>query len=182
MSDKHISENAQGKTTKASPKKVVRITDDVQVKVKSNYYGTLFFKNKRTGDSVTWKNPGEIQIVTMGDLKAMKAEQSAFFRNQWVFILGVADHEDCNATFEDICKALVIEQHYQNYIEPTNYREICGWSEKEIAERVAMLTPGARENLIVALNTYIKEGVLDSLRKIKAFEEALGCKLYNPEE
>ena len=181
MSDKLIGENTQGKTTKATPKKV-KITDDVQIRVKSNYYGTLFFQNRRTGDFVEWKNPGEVQIVTMSDLRAMKAEQAAFFRNQWVVILGVAEHEDCKATCEDICKALVVEQHYKNYIEPTNFREICGWSEKELIERVSMLTPGAKENLIVALNSYIKDGSLDSLKKIRAFEEVLGCKLYEDAE
>ncbi len=181
MSDKVMTESTQAKSTKTAQKRV-RITDDIQIRVKSNYYGTLFFKNKRTGDSVEWKNPGEIQSVTMGDLKAMRAEQAQFFKNQWVVILGVAEYEDCRATCEDIFKALTIEQFYQNYIEPTDYRIICGWSEKEIAERVAMLTTGARENLVVALNTYIKDGTLDSLRRIRAFEEALGCKLYSEEE
>lgn len=181
MSDKVITGNTQAKTTKATPKRV-KITDDIQIRVKSNYYGTLFFKNKRTGDSVEWKNPGEIQNVTMGDLKAMRAEQAPFFKNQWLVILGVAEYEDCRATCEDIFKALTIEQFYKNYIEPTDYRVICGWSEKEIAERVAMLTAGAKENLVVALNTYIKDGTLDSLRKIRAFEEALGYKLYSEED
>ena len=181
MSNRVITENTQEKTTKSTTKKI-RITDNVQVKVKSNYYGTLFYRNKRNGDFVSWKAPGEEQILTIGDLKTMKAEQSAFFKNQWIVIMGVPEYEECKATCEDICKALAIEQYYQNYIEPTNYREICGWGEKDIAERVAMLTAGARENLIVAINTFIRDGSLDSLRKIRAFEEALGCKLYSEDE
>ena len=39
----------------------------------------------------------------------------------------------------------------------------------------------AKVNLAVALNTYIEKGILDSLKRIKAFEEALGCELKMPE-
>ena len=181
MNDKFMEETTQGKTNKNLQKKV-KISDDVQIRVKSNYYGTLFYKNRRTGDYVEWKQAGEVQLITMSDLRAMKAEQTAFFRNQWIVILGVAEHEDCKATCEDICKSLVVEQYYQNYINPTDYRVICSWNETEIAERVAMMTPGAKENLIVALNTFVKEGSLDSIKRIKMFEEILGCKLYEDNE
>lgn len=173
--------NTQEKGTKTVAKRV-KISDDTQIKVKSNYHGTLFYKNKRNGDTVEWKNAGEIQPMSMGNLRAMKAEQADFFRNQWVIILGVDEYEDCKATCEDVCKALVVEQYYKTYIDPTDYAALSGLSEKEIKERVAMLSSGAKENLIVALNTFIKNGTLDSIRKIKIFEETLGCKLYENEE
>jgi hypothetical protein len=39
----------------------------------------------------------------------------------------------------------------------------------------------ARVNLVVALNTYIEKGILDSIKRIKAFEEVLDCDLKIPE-
>ena len=39
------------------------------------------------------------------------------------------------------------------------------------------MSNGAEENLVVALNTYIEKGVLDSVKSIRAFEDALGCEL-----
>lgn len=155
-----------------------RIDDGVLVKVKSTYFGKLYFRNKKTGEAVEWDRAGEIQIMSMGDLRSMKAEQSVFFKNQWVVILGVADGSDSKATCADIYKALVITKYYENYIEPTDYKAICSLSEQEIAERVAMLSAGGKENLLVALNEYIKNGVLDSVRKIRAFENALGRPLF----
>lgn len=44
-----------------------------------------------------------------------------------------------------------------------------------------MLSKGAKGKLVVALNTYIEKGVLDSLKAIKTFEEVLGCDLARPE-
>lgn len=177
MKEQNTTSNAS-EASKRTTSKGIKISDDVQIKVRSNFFGTLFYENKRTGDTVKWSEPGEDQIMTMHDLRAMKAEQMDFFRNQWIVIMGVADGCDCRATCEDICKALVVEQHYKNYIEPSDYRSVCSWSEREIKERIPMLTVGAKENLIVALNGFIKDGTLDSLRKIKEFEEVLGCNLY----
>lgn len=39
------------------------------------------------------------------------------------------------------------------------------------------MSSNARMNLIVALNAAIRNGTLDSLRKIKLFEDLLGCEL-----
>lgn len=157
---------------------IYRIDDGVLVKVKSTYFGKLFYRNKKTGEATEWDRAGEIQIMSIGDLRAMKAEQISFYKNHWIVILGVADGSDCKATCADIYKALVITKFYDNYIEPTDYKAICALSEDEIAERVGMLSPGAQENLLVALNEYIKTGVLDSVRKIRAFETALGRQLF----
>ena len=69
--------------------------------------------------------------------------------------------------------------YYKNYIDPTSFDKICSWNENEIAENISMLSEGARDNLIVALNRFIEDGTLDSRRKIKAFEKALDCELKN---
>lgn len=165
------------KDTLPQKKKPVSIKDSDLVKVKSNFHGMLFYKNLVTQEKTIWEKAGEIQIMSIKNLRDMKAQQAGFFKNQWIIILGFADGEECSATVEDICKSLIITQYYENYIDPTSFEDVCGWGESEIAERVAMLSLGAKENLILALNEYIKDGRLDSIRKIKSFEKALDCEL-----
>lgn len=156
----------------------VKIDDSVLITVKSNVFGRLIYKNSKTGDIIEWNGCEDAQEMTMGDLRAMKATQTAFYRNQWVVITGVSPSgSECSAKPADIYKALGITKYYENLVEPSDFNGINAWTEKEIGEKVSLMTPGARENLIVALNEYIKKGVLDSIKKIKAFEKALGCEL-----
>ena len=162
---------------KKEPKLITNISDNVLVKVKSGFHGKLYYKNLVTKEPTIWEHAGDIQIMSMSNLRAMKAQQVSFFKNQWVIILGVADGESCKATAEDICRILIVSQYYENFIDPSKFDAACNWNEDEIAEKVSLMSVGAKENLVVALNGFIKSGRLDSIRKIKAFEKALGCEL-----
>lgn len=162
---------------KAVKKEATVINENTLIKVKSGFYGKLYYKNLITQERVVWERQGDVQIMPMRELRAMRTTQPAFFKNQWVVITGVADGEDCNATPYDICKALAITEFYKNFIDPSEFALVCNWDNNEIADKVKLMSPGARENLIVALNQFIKDGSLDSIRKIKAFEDSLGCEL-----
>ena len=168
------------KTTEPEKKeqnKQVTISEDTLVKVKSGFYGLLHYKNLVTGEKITWEHQGDVQILPIRELRTMRSQQPGFFKNQWLIIAGVAEGERSKATPADICRHLAITEYYKNFIDPTNFDEACDWSETEIPERIALMTTGAKENLIIALNQFIKEGRLDSIRKIKAFEKALDCDL-----
>ena len=103
------------------------------------------------------------------------------FTNQLVIITGFADENAEKYEVADIYKALYITQYYKDILDSTNYDEICSWTPAEIKQKVPMLSKGAKGKLVVALNTYIEKGVLDSLKAIKTFEEVLGCDLARPE-
>lgn len=154
-----------------------KVPDNLLVKVRSNVFGGLIYENHRSGEVTEWSNHGDVQFMTVGELRTMKAEQSAFFRNQWIVITGVADGEDSEATCADIYTALAIKQYYKNYIEPGDFGALCNIPLDKIEERVSLLSKGQKENLVVALNEYIASGQLDSIRRIRAFEEALGVEL-----
>lgn len=160
-----------------SQTKPVKIDDSVSIMVKSGFYGVLCYKNPRSQETFIWERSGDVQFLSMSDLKAMKAQDVGYFKNQWIVIIGVAEDSDCKAKPADIYKALAIDAYYKNFIDPTTFEAVCGWGETEIAEKVKMLSDGARQNLVVALNGFIKDGTLDSRRKIKAFEKALDCEL-----
>ena len=162
-------------------KKSVKLDDTVLINVKSNTYGTLFFRNPRTGDATEWSHFGDVEQLTMGDLRAMKGTQRAFYENQWIYIMGVEDEGYEDVTADDICKTLMVSQYYKNILDPDNFDQIFAWPENKIKDRVSMMGSGAKMNLMVAANTAIKNGKLDSLKRIKVLEELLGCELDRPE-
>lgn len=43
--------------------------------------------------------------------------------------------------------------------------------------RIDLMTEGAKLNLVVAANSAIESGILDSIRTVKMLEELLGCEL-----
>lgn len=155
----------------------IALSDYALINVKSNVVGGLIYVNPKNGMKTYWGMCGEIQQMSLGDLREMKASSIAFFQNQWVIITGFADENAEKYKPADIYKALFITQYYKNMIDPSNYDEICSWSPSEIREKVSLLSDGAKDNLAVALSTYVKKGLLDSRKSIKAFEEALGCTL-----
>lgn len=161
-------------------KKPVKLDDSVLISVKSNVFGGLIFVNPRTGDKTEWGGCGDVQTMSMGDLRAMKGTQRAFYENQWIYIVGVDESGYDDVTAEDIYKTLMVTQYYKNIIDPDNYTEIFSWEPERIRETVSMMSNGAKMNLAVAANTCIEDGSLDSLRKIQVLEECLGCELMNP--
>lgn len=165
--------------TKAVKKSVVKLTDDMMVEVKSCVFGGLIYVDKRTGEQVIWDNEGDIQVVSFELLRSMKASQVAFFRNNWIAVVAVLDNEDIAPA--DVYKGLYVQQYYKEVIDPDDFEKVCYWSVNDIESKVSLLVPAAKTNLAIALNTFIEDGTLDSIKKIKAFEKALGCELSIPE-
>lgn len=166
--------------TKASEGRVI-IDDSAMINVRSNVFGELFYIDPVTREEISWPHCGETQILTMSALRHMKNGAIKFFVNNLILITGFADSNADKFEVADIYKALGVQQYYKNYLDPTDYEDICSWSPAEIRAKVALMPQGAKQQLVVALNTYIEKGVLDSLKAIKAFEEALDCELARPE-
>lgn len=165
----------------AKKKKAMPIQDSTLVKVKSNLFGRLYYVNAVTQEKIVWEQQGDIQVMTIAELRTMKQRQASYFKNQWLVILGVADDEACDASAEDICKYLIINQYYTNYFDQEGFKTAYEWNIAQIDERVPMLSQTAKENLIVALSGFVKDGRLDSRRQIKEFEKLLDCELEDHE-
>lgn len=159
----------------------VRLDDTALINVKSNVFGELIFVDPVTKAKVRWVQCGEVLQLPLAMLRNMKNGAVKFFTNQLVIITGFADENAEKYEVADIYKALYISQYYKDILDPTNYDDICGWTPAVIKQKVPMLSKGAKGKLVVALNTYIEKGVLDSLKAIKTFEEVLGCDLARPE-
>lgn len=159
----------------------VKIDDSAMINVKSNVFGELVYLDNVTKEEVHWAQCGDIQTLSMGMLRHMKASSLKFFSEQLVIITGFADENADKYETADIYKTLFITQYYKNFIDPTDYAEVCSWSPAQIKEKLPMVSKATKANIIVALNTYIEKGVLDSLKAIKTFEEVLGCELREPD-
>ncbi len=153
-------------------KKNIKITDSLLVKVQSGFYGRLCYVNKRSGETVIWAEQGDIQVMPISELRDMKGQQPQFFSNQWVLILGVAEGEDLRITAEDICKYLVVNQYY-NAINPNTFREAHNWSDAEISRNISLMSEGTKEILRNVIADLIRDGQLDSRKKIRLFSELL---------
>lgn len=165
---------------KSARPKIVKLDDSTLIVVKSNVFGELIFVNPRTGDKTKWSYCGDVQPLTMGDLRVMKGTQRAFYENQWIYIVGVEDPGYEDVSPDDIYRTLMVSQYYKNVIDPDNYQEIFSWDADRIRSAVNMMSDGAKMNLAVAANTCIADGSLDSIRKIQVLEDCLGCELVKP--
>lgn len=161
-------------------KKKPTLTDDTLIVVRSATFGELIYVNHKTGERTTWKEYGETQVMTMRDLRDMRAGNVAFYENNWIFIVGIESTGFEDVTPYEIYEALFVQKYYKNTLDLDNFDEICGWNEKKIKDTVPMFSENAKFNLVIALNGYIKGGQLDSLRKIKCFEDVLHCELERP--
>ena len=159
----------------------VRIDDTALINVRSNVFGELIFVDPVTKEKISWHQCGEVLQMPLSTLRHMKNGAVKFFTNQLVLITGFADENAEKFEVADIYKALYISQYYKEILDPANYDDICNWKPAEIKEKVSVLSSGAKAKLVVVLNTYIEKGILDSLKRIKAFEEVLGCELKIPE-
>lgn len=183
--DKKVVEKTVEKVeTKNITKKKLRLDDNVLISVKSNRFGELIYINHKTGDETRWENFGDVQPLSVGDLRAMKAKQLTFFKENWITIEGIEDADDDydDVEIEEIYEALQISQYYDEYLCPKDINNVFNWTTDEIKNKIPRMTKSVRESILVRANELIKLNILDSMSKVKALEEVLGCELTSPED
>lgn len=158
----------------------LKLDDSVLLNVRSNVYGGLIYINSRTGDKYEWSEYGDVQQLTAGDLRAMKGSQRSFFQNQWIIIDSIADSGYEDVTRDEIYKALMISQYCDGLVDLEDFDDVFALSPDELRRLIAKMSDGSRLNLLVAANTAIANGTLDSLRTIQTLESCLGCELDKP--
>lgn len=164
-------------TPTPSSRASVKLDDTVLIDVQSNVFGHLTYRNQRTGDKVRWEEFGDIQPMAMGDLRIMRNTQRRFFENNWIFVKGVVDAGYEDVTPEDVYKALMVSQYYKGVLDPDNFNDIFVMDIDDMKIMVGRMSDGAKSNLVVAANDAIRDGILDSVKRIRMLEELLGCDL-----
>jgi hypothetical protein len=165
-------------------KKRLKFDDNVLISIKSNVFGKLIYINHKTGDKTVWENFGDTQPLSVADLRAMKGTQLSFFKENWITIECIedADSEFNEVEPEEIYDALQITQYYKDYLCPQDINMVFNWSVNDIKNKVPRMTKSVKESIAIRANELIKEGILDSISKLKALEEVLGCNLASPDD
>jgi hypothetical protein len=169
--------------TEIPKKKKLKLDDNALLQIKSNIFGELIYINHKTGDEYKWSNFGEIRELYVSDLRAMKSNQSKFFSENWVVVVGIADtdeiYEDIGT--DEIYDALQLTQYYKNFLCPEDLNEIFNWSVDDMKQKLPKMSRSIKETIGVRANELIQNGGLDSIAKVKALEEILGYSLISPE-
>lgn len=164
-------------------KRKIKLEDNDLVRVRSNVFGQLFYKNSRTGDEYSWESHDDEQDLYVSDLREMKGTQRSFFSKNWIMIEGLTEYNEENedVTVEDVYNFLQVQQYYKDVLCPSDLPAVLRLPIDELEEKLPKMSEGVKLSLIILANTQISDGTLDSLNKIKALEKLFGCELTRPE-
>lgn len=145
-----------------------------EVEVKSNYAGKLLYESK-SGLLVIWEEIGDINYMTIGDLKEMVATQRTFFKNNWVVI------NDDEA--DDIYHFLRVDDCYKNNIIVEQFiRSFKNMKASEIKKKLEGISDSLKNSIAQAVLIEYQDGRIDSLSKIKTLEKYLNTFIISNEE
>ena len=74
----------------------------------------------------------------------------------------------------------MVSQYCDGLVDLEDFDDVFALSPDELRRLIAKMSDGSRLNLLVAANTAIANGTLDSLRTIQTLESCLGCELDKP--
>ncbi len=168
------------KVTKPKEKLVLKDTDEVVVK--SNVFGELIYINDRTGDQIVWENYGDEQVLSAKDIRDMKAKQQSFFKEGWISIIDSSCVNFDEYTLKDVYDALQIGRYYADDLVSFDLDTVFTLSEDALKKKVANMSNTVKRTVIIRANDKIRDGSLDSIKKVKLLEEVLGCELTSPED
>jgi len=175
-----VSNISEEKIEKKKPN-ISNIPPSTYVWVASNVYGGLIYISQRTGTRIEWSDYNNRQLMTLDEVITMRNTQRSFIEKNWVRIIGFVDAEYADTySLEELLEYLQIKEYYKDSLCPENIDDVFALSPEEIKKRVPNMSEGVKNNIIVRANDLIKNGKLDSHKKILALEEALKCELSKP--
>lgn len=161
---------------KVRPAKVVKkkeLSPTMYVPCISNVkYGQLVYSSSRTpGYIVRWNKYLDEQMIELSELNVMKLSAIGFFQNNWIVIPDSFELKD------EVMEFLGIKHFYENMVDPQTINNLLNAPINEAVLEISSMQPSAKAHVIEMAKEAIANGTLDSLRRINALEEALGCKL-----
>lgn len=153
-----------------SEKKTIPL--DYDIPVKSGVQGGLVYVSRKNGYEVHWATYGDVEYLEYSELVAMKNGHKRFFEDNWVFF---EDTDEFSA--EDIYRALGVDKFYKFIINLENLDDVFNYSVADIEKLVPKMSTGLKQTIACRAKQLINEEnpLLDSNKKIKAFENALNC-------
>lgn len=155
------------KVTEA-PKKEKRVFDPNEgIPCRSVTHGKLFVNGIKTGMRYTFYDYDDVSDIEYRDLVALiRSRDKAIYNPRFI----VMDED-----FIEEYPAL--KKFYDDHFSTKNIKEILDMPEPQMKEAIANLPKGAVDSLKSIAVSQINSGKIDSIRKIKALDEAFGTNL-----
>lgn len=134
--------------------------------------GKLVYESERTrGYKVEWNGFGEIQLIELGELVAMKGSALKFFSKNWISIPDSFDQKD------EVLKYLGVARYYENTPDIFSMDKLFDLPVADMVAKIKGMPENSKDAVRAAASKAIADGALDSLAKIHALEGALECQL-----
>lgn len=151
-----------------SSKKIVPkdVDPDEYVTVRNGFQGALVYKNKKTGELLTWESFGAEQEMTLRDLKNAKNSSKKFFINNWFM-------------FDEpwIPDYLGLKQYYKFAISIDEFDDLFVKTPDELENILTNMSNGQKKSVAYRARQLISAGEIDSNKVISTLEKHLGVDL-----
>lgn len=142
--------------------KRVEIDQNALIPCRSTTHGNLIYISRRTGERIFWNDFGDVQDITMGELRNLYSTYPAFI-NEVLFVI-----DD-----EDAVEYLGLTKLYNSLFYIDDLDSFFDRDYDELEEILPKLPKGLEESVATKARELIKEGTLDSRSKIRLIEDKL---------
>ena len=140
------------------------------VTVRNGFQGKLVYVSRKTGERFVWESFGDEQDMEIGELRNARNSSKAFFVNNWFM-------------FDEpwIVDYIGMTQYYKFAVSIDNFDSIFDMPADELGKYVAQLPDGLKRSVAYRARIKIRDGSIDSNKKISALEQSLGTSLVERE-
>lgn len=133
--------------------------------------GKLVYSSRRqVGYEVVWKSFMDVQYIELKELMAMRSSDTSFFAENWIAIEDDFEYKD------QVMEKLRITDMYKNMSNTGEFDRLLLLPIAEMVNRVSVMSKTLKESIASYAKDCIANDTLDSLKRIKALEGALGIK------
>ncbi len=133
--------------------------------------GKLVYSSRRqVGYEVVWKSFMDVQYIELKELMAMRSSDTSFFAENWIAIEDDFEYKD------QVMEKLRITDMYKNMSNTGEFDRLFLLPIAEMVNRVSVMSKTLKESIASYAKDCIANDTLDSLKRIKALEGALGIK------
>ena len=136
------------------------------VSVKNGFQGTLVYVSKKTGERFVWESFGDEQDMEIGELRNARNSSKVFFINNWfmfdepwvVDYIGMTQYDK---------SAISVEEFDSIFEKPLD----------EMVDIISAMSDGQKRSVAYRARAKIRDGEIDSNKKITALEKCLHVSL-----
>lgn len=136
------------------------------VTVRNGFQGSLVYVSKKTGERFVWEGFGDEQDMEIGELRNARNSSKAFFINNWFM-------------FDEawIVDYLGMTQYYRFAVSVDDFDSIFDEQIDEMVNAISSMSDGQKRSVAYRARIKIRDGEIDSNKKIAALEKCLNTSL-----